>query len=125
MINNDKSRLHAYNIVLKHETTALQLKLVRQEYFNKNKLSSNERNRSMALSNETVRWKRALDGYISKSLNKPINKLPLNVLCILRLGYYEYVMDDMVPPHAAVDSWVELSKKFNNKKISGLINAVL
>lgn len=125
MIDNDKSRLHAYNIVLKHETTALQLKLVRQEYFNKNKLSSNERNRSMALSNETVRWKRALDECISKSLNKPINKLPLNVLCILRLGYYEYVMDDLVPPHAAVNSWVELSKKFNNKKISGLINAVL
>ena len=125
MIDNDRSRLHAYNIVLKHETTALQLKLVRQEYFNKNKLSSNERNRSMALSNETVRWKRALDECISKSLNKPINKLPLNVLCILRLGYYEYVMDDLVPPHAAVNSWVELSKKFNNKKISGLINAVL
>ena len=125
MIDNDKSRLHAYNIVLKHESTALQLKLVRQEYFKKNKLSSNERNRSMALSNETVRWKRALDECISKSLNKPINKLPLNVLCILRLGYYEYVMDDLVPPHAAVNSWVELSKKFNNKKISGLINAVL
>ena len=125
MIDNDRSRLHAYNIVLKHETTALQLKLVRQEYFNKNKLSSNERNRSMALSNEAVRWKRALDECISKSLNKPINKLPLNVLCILRLGYYEYVMDDLVPPHAAVNSWVELSKKFNNKKISGLINAVL
>ena len=125
MIDNDKSRLHAYNIVLKHESTALQLKLVRHEYFNKNKLSSNERNRSMALSNETVRWKRALDECISKSLNKPINKLPLNVLCILRLGYYEYVMDDLVPPHAAVNSWVELSKKFNNKKISGLINAVL
>ena len=79
----------------------------------------------MALSNEVVRWKRSLDEWISKSLNKPINKLPLNVLCILRLGYYEYVMDDFVPPHAAVDSWVELSKKLNNKKISGLINAVL
>ena len=86
----------------------VQLKLVRQEYFIKNKLSSNERNRSMALSNEVVRWKRSLDEWISKSLNKPINKLPLNVLCILRLGYYEYVMDDFVPPHAAVDSWVEL-----------------
>ena len=83
MIDNDKSRLHAYNIVLKHESTALQLKLVRQEYFNKNKLSSNERNRSMALSNETVRWKRALDECISKSLNSrflEINvRLPVNL----------------------------------------------
>ena len=125
MINNDHSRLHAYNIVLKHESKGQQLKLVRQEYFIKNKLSPKERNRSMALSNEVVRWRRSLDEWISKSLNKPINKLPLNVLCILRLGYYEYVIDEFVPPHAAVDSWVELSKKLNNKKISGLINAVL
>ena len=109
MTNNDKSRLHAYNIVLKHESTALQLKFVRQEYYNKNSLSSNERNRSMVLSNEVVRWKRTLDEWISKSLKKPINKLPLNVLCILRLGYYEYILDDRVPTHAAVDSWVELS----------------
>ena len=34
-------------------------------------------------------------------------------------------MDDNIPVHAAVDSWVELSKKITNKKLSGLINAVL
>lgn len=125
LISNDRSRLHAYNIVLKHESSKVQLKAVRQEYFNKNKLSANERNRSMALSNEVIRWKRTLDEWISMSLKKPIKKLPLNALCILRLGYYEYIIDDFVPAHAAVDTWVELSKKLKSKKISGLINAVL
>ena len=125
MINNDKSRLHAYNIVLKYESTSRQLKSVRQEYFNKNQLSLKERKRSMALSNEVIRWKRTLDEWISPALNKPIKKLPLNVLCILRLGYYEYVMDDFIPIHAAVNSWVELSKELKNKRISGLVNAVL
>jgi len=125
LINNDRSRLHAYNIVLKYEFSQQQLKSVRQQYFNENRLSFKERNRSMALSNEVIRWKRTLDEWISKSLKKPIKKLPLDVLCILRLGYYEYVIDDFVPVHAAVDTWVELSKKLNNKKISGLINAVL
>ena len=125
LISNDRSRLHAYNIVLKYESSKVQLKAVRQEYFNKNKLSTNERNRSMALSNEVIRWKRTLDEWISMSLKKPIKKLPLNALCILRLGYYEYIIDDFVPAHAAVDTWVELSKKLKSKKISGLINAVL
>ena len=92
LISNDRSRLHAYNIVLKYESSKVQLKAVRQEYFNKNKLSTNERNRSMALSNEVIRWKRTLDEWISKSLKKPIKKLPLNALCILRLGYYEYII---------------------------------
>lgn len=125
LISNDRSRLHAYNIVLKYESSKVQLKAIRQEYFNKNKLSTNERNRSMALSNEVIRWKRTLDEWISMSLKKPIKKLPLNALCILRLGYYEYIIDDFVPAHAAVDTWVELSKKLKSKKISGLINAVL
>ena len=125
LISNDRSRLHAYNIVLKYESSKVQLKAVRQEYFNKNKLSTNERNRSMALSNEVIRWKRTLDEWISMSLKKPIKKLPLNALCILRLGYYEYIIDDFVPAHAAVNTWVELSKKLKSKKISGLINAVL
>ena len=125
LISNDRSRLHAYNIVLKYESSKVQLKVVRQEYFNKNKLSTNERNRSMALSNEVIRWKRTLDEWISMSLKKPIKKLPLNALCILRLGYYEYIIDDFVPAHAAVNTWVELSKKLKSKKISGLINAVL
>ena len=80
---------------------------------------------SLVLSNEVVRWQRRLDSWISLSLDKPIKKLPPKVLSILRLAYYEYIMDDNIPVHAAVDSWVELSKKITNKKLSGLINAVL
>ena len=125
LTDNDNSRFHAFNIILGYESSKAQLKSVRQQYFSKNKLSIKERNRSMALSNEVIRWKRTLDEWISKSLNKPIKKLPLNALCVLRLGYYEYIIDDFVPVHAAVDSWVELSKKFKSKKITGLINAVL
>ena len=125
MIKKDRSRFHAYNIILAHESSGRQLKSVRNDYFSTNNLSSSERSRSMALSNEVVRWKRTLDNWIARSLKKPIKKLPLKVLCILRLGYYEYVMDSFVPAHAAVDSWVELSKKLKNKKISGLVNAIL
>ncbi len=125
MTKENSSRLHAFNIIYEFHSSSHQLKSIRRKYFKLNKTSINERNRSMVLTNEVVRWQRRLDSWISLSLDKPIKKLHPKLLCILRLGYYEYVMDDSVPPHAAVDSWVELSKKVVNRKLSGLINAVL
>ena len=125
MIKENNSRYHAFNIVYQFDSTKHQLKSIRHEYYRKNNTSSSERSRSMVLSNEVVRWQRRLDSWISLSLDKPIKKLPPKVLSILRLAYYEYIMDDNIPVHAAVDSWVELSKKITNKKLSGLINAVL
>ena len=125
MIKENNSRYHAFNIVYQFDSTKHQLKSIRHEYYRKNNTSPSERSRSMVLSNEVVRWQRRLDSWISLSLDKPIKKLPPKVLSILRLAYYEYIMDDNIPVHAAVDSWVELSKKITNKKLSGLINAVL
>ncbi|MEE3302549.1 MAG: transcription antitermination protein NusB, partial [Candidatus Neomarinimicrobiota bacterium] len=125
MTKENSSRLHAFNIIWEFESSKNQLKSIRRKYFKLNNTSIDERNRSMVLTNEVVRWQRRIDTWISLSLDKPIKKLHPKVLCILRMGYYEYVMDDSVPPHAAVDSWVELSKKIVNKKLSGLINAVL
>tara|TARA_Y100000590_G_scaffold91142_1_gene102839 strand:- start:1276 stop:2409 length:1134 start_codon:yes stop_codon:yes gene_type:complete len=66
-----------------------------------------------------------LDYWIDKNLNKSIKKLNPRVLQILRLGYYESVIDNNIPSYAAVSSWVELSKNIFNKKIAGFINAVL
>ena len=104
MIKENNSRYHAFNIVYQFDSTKHQLKSIRHEYYRKNNTSSSERSRSMVLSNEVVRWQRRLDSWISLSLDKPIKKLPPKVLSILRLAYYEYIMDDNIPVHAAVDS---------------------
>ena len=121
----DSARYHAFRIVFEFETFDLQLKSIRNAYYKKNNIASNDRKRAMVLSNEVIRWKKFLDALIAPSLNKSIKKLPLEILCILRLGYYEFFMDESVPDHAVVNSWVNISKKVKKTNFSGLVNAVL
>ena len=118
-------RYHVFQILLKFEQSNKHLKFVRNTYFDRNNLTQQQKSRSFVLTNEVIRLKRRLDYWIDKNLDKSIEKLNPRVLQILRLGYYESVIDNSVPSYAAVNSWVELSKKIFNKKIAGLINAVL
>ena len=43
----------------------------------------------------------------------------------MRIGFYEIIFDNKVPDYAAVDSSVNLARKFTNKKTIGFTNAVL
>ena len=60
--------------------------------------------------------------YIS---GKKLSFLNKKVLIILRIGFYEIIFDHKVPDYAAVDSSVNLARKFTNKKTIGFTNAVL
>ena len=44
---------------------------------------------------------------------------------ILRIGFYEILIDDNTPNYATVDSLVNLTKSISNRKSAGFINAVL
>ncbi|MEE3303041.1 MAG: transcription antitermination factor NusB [Candidatus Neomarinimicrobiota bacterium] len=124
MINKD-ARYHAFQILLEFERNKNQLKLVRNRYYNSFSVSQNDINRSLVLSNEVVRWRRRLDYWIGKNLSKSLKSLNTKALIILRLGYYEILIDQTTPIYAAVNSWVQLSKYVLNNKFIGLINAVL
>ena len=52
-------------------------------------------------------------------------KLEPKVRDILRLGVYQILFMDKIPPHAAVSEGVELCKKSGFSRASGLVNAVL
>ena len=105
------ARYHAFQILLHFEQSNKQLKIIRNNYYDKNNLTQQQISRSFVLSNEVIRWKRRLDYWIEKKLDKSFNTLTPKVIQILRLGYYESVIDNDVPSYAAVNSWVELSKK--------------
>lgn len=66
-----------------------------------------------------------LDYVISKHLDKPINKLKKDVLTILRIGAFQLLFSDKIPPSAAVNESVKLSKNNKCAYASGMINAVL
>lgn len=69
--------------------------------------------------------KKRIDWIISKFSKTPIEKMSSWVLNILRMGIYQILYLDKVPPSAAVNESVKLGKKYGHKKISGFINAIL
>ena len=119
------ARYYAFHILKKYHRSNKRLKTVRNQCFKKTRLSQTDILRSFVLTNEIVRWQARLDYWISLFLDKPIKKLNPSVNIILRLGFYESIMDDSIPPHAAVHSWVELTKTELGKEFSGLVNALM
>ncbi|MDP6339520.1 MAG: 16S rRNA (cytosine(967)-C(5))-methyltransferase RsmB [Candidatus Marinimicrobia bacterium] len=119
------ARFHAFQVIQGFYRYNIRLKFFRDQYFKKHSLSRNDLSRTLVLTNEVVRWQGRLDYWISLYLDKPINKLHPSVHNILRLGYFEALMDKSIPQHAVVHSWVELAKSEIGVQFGGLVNAVL
>lgn len=66
-----------------------------------------------------------LDYVLSAHLSKPISKLKIQVLTILRLGTFQLLFMNSVPSSAAVNESVRLAKLNGCSYASGLVNAVL
>ncbi len=71
-----------------------------------------------------LRWQLVLDARISAALNRQ-TKLDAAVATALRLGAFQLLLLDRIPPHAAIHDSVELTKRAGHRFASGLVNAVL
>ena len=107
------------------EKSGLQLKVVRDSIFKRKNVSSLDRQRATALTNDIIRWMSVLDSMYTPFLKYPLKRLDPKVKAALRMGVYEGVIDSEVPPYAAINSAVETIKMASNKKAAGLVNAVL
>lgn len=66
-----------------------------------------------------------LDYFIGKFVRTPMEQLSPTVLEILRIGAYQLFYLEKIPPSAAVNECVNLTKECGAKKASGFVNAVL
>ena len=73
----------------------------------------------------TVRHLLLLDYHIESNLTRKKAKLPLKVKNWLRIGAYQILFLDRIPPFAAVNETVKGLKKSKAKWAAGLANAVL
>jgi 16S rRNA (cytosine967-C5)-methyltransferase len=71
-----------------------------------------------------LRRQGTLDHILTGLLDQPLAKLEPQVLILLRLGLYQLIYLDRIPPSAAVNESVNLAK-LAIPRASGLINAVL
>ena len=70
-----------------------------------------------------LRNKNYIDFYLSLYIPKPSNDLTLKN--ILRMGFYQIMYMDSIPPYAAIDVSVEMTKRLIHPKTAGFVNAVL
>jgi len=112
-------------ILASFDKTGFQLKHVRDQIFKTKKVSSSDRQRATALTNDIIRWLSVLDSMFTPFLNYQIKRLDPKVKAALRMGVYEGVFDQEIPSYAAIHSAVETIKSASNKKAAGLVNAVL
>jgi 16S rRNA (cytosine967-C5)-methyltransferase len=90
-----------------------------------NALAAQDRNLVTTLVLGTLRWQLALDQILLKFLTRPDQRLSEPVRAALRMGAFQLLHLDRVPPHAVLNDSVELVKLSNEAHASGLVNAVL
>ncbi len=71
-----------------------------------------------------IRWLLRIDWGLSRQI-KRYKKLPDDVKICLRMGYYQLLFMDRIPPYSAVNETVEVAKKHLPLKFHKFTNAVL
>jgi len=89
------------------------------------RLSERDRDLAAELVRGTFRWRGRLDWLLSHRVRRPLAELEPALLWILRLGLFQAEQLDRIPPHAIVDTSVELAKRFSSRGGAALVNAVL
>jgi len=87
-------------------------------------LSQVDRNLTTALVMGVLRWQLALDAVAIRYLQRK-SQLDPAVAIALRLGAFQLLKMDRIPPHAALAESVELTKVSGHSYASGMVNAVL
>ncbi len=70
-------------------------------------------------------WRSRLDWIAQAFSKRPVNRIDAVARQALRMGVYQLLWLDRVPPRAAVHSTVELAKKLGHRGLGAFVNAVL
>ena len=103
----------------------LPLNNLASDFLNKHNISIVERRLFWELVVGCVRWLRLLDYHVGLHLKKSKSSLPILVRNWLRVGAYQLLFLEKIPPSAAVNETVKGLKKSKARWASGLANAVL
>jgi 16S rRNA (cytosine967-C5)-methyltransferase len=89
------------------------------------RISDADRRLATTLVLGVLRWQIQLDDCVRRFLAGHNAKLDPAVLVALRMGAFQLLHLDRIPPHAAINESVELTKRSGYRSAAGLVNAVL
>jgi len=90
-----------------------------------NAMSPEDRNLATALVLGVLRWQLQLDAVLRPMLQHPDLELHPAALLSLRLGLFQLLHMDRIPPHAAVHESVELARAYGAAHAAAMVNAIL
>jgi 16S rRNA (cytosine967-C5)-methyltransferase len=118
------ARSAAYEILLRVEgTSAYASELLHGAIADR--LSARDHHLCTELVMGVLRWRGALDKIIAIRAGRELKKFDREVSTSLRLGIYQLLCLDRIPPHAAIHESVELVKRARKRSACGMVNAIL
>lgn len=93
--------------------------------FENNKLNIKDLHLLKELIWGVCRYKLTLDWYIKQVSDYKIEKMPVKLINILRIGFYQILFLDKIPDYAAVNESVNLMKKYGHCGHVKLVNGIL
>ena len=115
------ARCVAMSVLLKSEKTNQYSNIAIDHALSSSGLSAADRALVSAIVYGVTERRLTLDYYISRLSSRPFASIDAEPLCALRIGMYQLIYMDKIPPHAAVNETVALCRK----SYSGFVNALL
>ncbi|HHW41486.1 MAG TPA: 16S rRNA (cytosine(967)-C(5))-methyltransferase RsmB [Syntrophomonadaceae bacterium] len=73
----------------------------------------------------TLRWRNNLDWVINQFSKLPVDRMNYIVRNILRMGVYQLLFLERIPPSAACNESVKLAKAWGLERLAGFVNGIL
>lgn len=123
--NPVEARFAAYEILMRVERGGYADRLL-DGYLNRHPtMDARERGLLTELVYGILRLRGRLDFALSLFSRQKLQRLEPGALLLLRLGAYQLLELDRIPPHAAVHATVELAHQVGLKRVAGLVNGTL
>ena len=119
------SREAALRVLDEHRITGMWVSDLLDRTFREAALPPSERGLATEIACGVVRRQATLDAVLKSLVSRPVSQVEAALWTILRIGVYQILMLDGVPPHAAVHETVELCKRVGQFRWSGFVNGVL
>lgn len=118
------AREFAFKVLMDIEKNRSYADIALKRYLNKTPLDPRDRALATELVYGVVERRNTLD-YVIASLSSKKSKPDIRALNVLRMGLYQVMYLDKIPPSAACDQAVELAKKHCGIGISKFVNAII
>lgn len=121
MEHTESPRGLALSLLLRIEKEKTYSNIALDKVLSTSSMSRVDKNLTSVLFYGVIERKLTLDWHIKKYAARPLEEIDLLTLCALRLGMYQLIYCDKIPPHAAINETVELCPR----KTRGFVNAIL